>query len=159
MPELNGLQATKRMKQVCADVKVLAFTRHTDDGYIQQMIRAGAAGYVLKQSAPTELINAIRVVASGKKYIDPALTENVIKNFAGNSGSWRGMGTSTLSSREVETLRMIAWGYSNKEIASRLELSVKTVEAHKANAMKKLNMTGRIDIVRFAILQGWMQEN
>lgn len=158
MPELNGLKATKELKRLLPELKVLTLTRHTDDGYIQQLIRAGASGYVLKQSAPAELVNAIRAVASGKSYIDPALTKNVVNNFAGNP-ALRGVGTNNLSTREVEVLRLIAWGHSNNEIASRLELSVKTIEAHKSNAMKKLNMNSRIDIVRFAILQGWLQDN
>jgi two-component system response regulator NreC len=159
MPQLNGLKATKKLKEICSKVKVLTLTRHTDDGYIRQLIKAGASGYVLKQSAPSELINAIRVVASGKSYLDPTLTQNVVNNFAGNVPALRGEGTGTLSAREIEILRLIAWGYSNKEIAGRLDLSVKTIEAHKANATKKMNMNSRIDIVRFAILQGWLQEN
>lgn len=158
MPELNGLKATKELKRLLPDIKILTLTRHTDDGYIQQLIRAGASGYVLKQSAPAELVNAIRAVASGKSYIDPTLTRNVVNNFAGNA-ALRGVGTNDLSTREVEILRLIAWGHSNNEIATRLELSVKTIEAHKSNAMKKLNMKSRIDIVRFAILQGWLQDN
>ncbi len=159
MPELNGFKATKKLKETCPEVKILALTRHTDDGYIQQVIKAGANGYVLKQSAPSELINAIRAVAFGKSYLDPTLTQNVVNSFAGAARALRGMGTNTLSDREVEILRLIAWGYSNKEIAARLDLSVKTIEAHKANAMKKLNMNNRIDIVRFALLQGWLQDN
>lgn len=159
MPELNGLKATKKLKDICQEVKILALTRHTDDGYIQQMIKAGASGYVLKQSAPSELINAIRVVASGKSYLDPTVTQNVVNSFAGTAPALRGVGTNILSDREVEILRLIAWGYSNKEIAARIDLSVKTVEAHKANAMKKLNMSSRIDIVKFALLQGWLQDN
>jgi two-component system response regulator NreC len=159
MPELNGLKATKKLRQLFGKVKILILTRHTDDGYIKQLMRAGASGYVLKQSAPSELINAIRVVAAGKSYLDPTITQKVISEFANDSAPLRGEGTSNLSSREVEVLRLIAWGYSNKEIASRLELSIKTIEAHKANAMKKLNMNSRIDIVRFALLQGWLQDN
>lgn len=159
MPQMNGLKATKKLKEVCAKVKILTLTRHTDDGYIRQLVKAGVAGYVLKQSAPSELINAIRIVASGKSYLDPMLTQNVINNFAGNSAVLRGAGAGALSTREIEVLRLIAWGYSNKEIAGRLDLSVKTIETHKANAMKKLDMNSRIDIVRFALLQGWLQDN
>lgn len=159
MPELNGLKATKKLRQIFGKIKILVLTRHTDDGYVKQLIRAGAAGYVLKQSAPSELINAIRVVAAGKSYLDPTITQKVIEDFAGDSMHLRGQGTTDLSTREIEVLRLIAWGYSNKEIASRMELSVKTIEAHKANAMKKLNMNSRIDIVRFALLQGWLQDN
>ena len=158
MPELNGLKAAKRLRQVCPDVKILTLTRHTDDAYLQQLIQAGASGYVLKQSAPTELIRAIRTVAEGKSYLDPLITNKVMGNYAGRS-ALRGENKSELTDREAEVLRMIALGYSNKEIGSRMGISVKTVEAHKANAMRKKDMRSRIDIVRYAILQGWMQEN
>jgi DNA-binding NarL/FixJ family response regulator len=158
MPQLNGLKATEKLKELCPQVKVLTLTRHTDDGYLQQLLRAGASGYVLKQSAATELIHAIRAVAAGGKYLDPALTGKVMGHYSGRSADLRGDSQVRLSDRETEVLRLIAWGYSNKEIAARMELSVKTIEAHKANSMKKLGITSRIDIVRFALLQGWLQD-
>jgi two-component system response regulator NreC len=159
MPVLNGLKATKRLRQSCPDLLILALTRHTDDGYLQQLIGAGANGYVLKQSAPNELINAVRAIGSGQAYLDPALTQKVMGGYAVRSTSLRGEGKKELSSRENEVLKLIAFGYSNKEIASRMSLSVKTVEAHKANAMRKLGISGRIDIVKYAILQNWLQDN
>lgn len=159
MPELNGLKTTKRLRQNFPELKILALTRHTDDAYIQQLIEAGANGYVLKQSAPTELIRAIRVVAKGNSYLDPAITNKVMGNYVSRSGSLRGEKKPELSDRESEVLRMIALGYSNKEIAERMQISVKTVETHKTNSMQKMNMRSRIDIVRYAILQGWMEEN
>jgi DNA-binding NarL/FixJ family response regulator len=159
MPELNGLKATEKLRQEFPDLKILTLTRHTDDGYLQQLIKAGVNGYVLKQSAPTELINAIRTVTSGRSYVDSELTRKVLGAYAGRqAGPLRGEGTAYTTDRENEVIRLIAWGYSNKEIASRLELSVKTVEAHKSNAMRKLNMRSRIDIVRYAILKGWLEE-
>lgn len=158
MPELNGLKATEKLRQEFPDLKILTLTRHTDDGYLQQLIKAGVNGYVLKQSAPTELITAIRTVTSGRSYVDSELTNIVLDGYAGTKRPLRGEGTTQVSERESEILRFIAWGYSNKEIAGRLELSVKTVEAHKSNAMRKLNMRSRIDIVRYAILQGWLEE-
>jgi DNA-binding NarL/FixJ family response regulator len=159
MPELNGLKATRKLKQVCPDVKVLTLTRHTDDAYLQQLIQAGASGYVLKQSAPTELIRAIHAICEGNSYLDPALTNKVMGGYASRAASQRGERKSSLTDREAEVLRMIAWGYSNKEIAARMSISVKTVEAHKANAVQKLDLRSRIDIVRYAILQGWLQDN
>ena len=159
MPELNGLKATKKLKQVCPNVKVLTLTRHTDDAYLQQLIKAGASGYVLKQSAPTELIRAIYTISEGKSYLDPALTNKVMGGYASRAASLRGEKRSDLTEREAEVLRLIAWGYSNKEIAARMDISVKTVEAHKSNAMQKMDMRSRIDIVRYAILQGWLQDN
>ena len=159
MPVLNGLKATKRLRQSCPDLLILALTRHTDDGYLQQLIGAGANGYVLKQSAPNELINAIRAIGNGQAYLDPALTERVMGGYAVRTASLRGEGKKELSNRENEVLKLIAFGFSNKEIASRMALSVKTVEAHKANAMRKLGITGRIDIVKYAILQNWLHDN
>ena len=159
MPELNGLKATEKLRKEFPDLKILTLTRHTDDGYLQQLIKAGVNRYVLKQSAPTELINAIRTVTSGKSYVDSYLTQKVLGGYAGRStGPLRGEGATQVSERESEVLRLIAWGYSNKEIAGRLDLSVKTVEAHKSNAMRKLGMRSRIDIVRYASLQGWLEE-
>jgi DNA-binding NarL/FixJ family response regulator len=159
MPGLNGLQAAKKLKQCCPEVQLLTLTRHTDDGYLQQLLKVGVSGYVLKQSASSVLLTAVRAVAAGYRFLDPAVTGKVIGTYVGKSAG-RGAGAGgELSERESETLRLIAWGYSNKEIAARLDLSVKTVEAHKANAMRKLDMRSRIDIVRFAILQGWMREN
>jgi DNA-binding NarL/FixJ family response regulator len=159
MPGMNGLKATKKLRQICPQVKILTLTRHTDDGYLQQLIGAGANGYVLKQSAPSELINAIRSVRDGNSYLDPALTEKVMGGYVSRAASKRGETKGGLSARESEVVRLIAWGYSNKEIAGRLDLSVKTIEAHKSNAMRKLDIGSRIDIVRYAILQGWLQDN
>ena len=158
MPQFNGLRATKRLRSLSSTVKILILTRHTDDGYLQQLISAGANGYVLKQSAPAELINAIRVVADGKAYLDPALTNKVMGGYASKASSLRGENKQQLTDRESEVLRLIALGYSNKEIGASLDLSVKTIEVHKANAMRKLGISSRIDIVRYAILQEWMQD-
>lgn len=159
MPVLNGLKATKKLRSLCPKVKILALTRHTDDGYLRQVIKAGANGYVLKQSAPSELINAIRIVGSGNSYLDPTLTHQVMGGYASNTDSLRGENKGELTLRETEVLKLIALGYSNKEIAVRAELSVKTIEAHKANAMRKLGITSRIGIVRYAILQNWLQDD
>ncbi|MFZ1701737.1 MAG: response regulator transcription factor [Pyrinomonadaceae bacterium] len=158
MPTLNGLKATKRLRAISPTLKILTLTRHTDDGYLRQVIAAGANGYVLKQSAPTELINAIRSIAAGNSYLDPSLTRKVMGGYAAKTDTVRGENKGDLSERESEVLRLIALGYSNKEIGVRLELSVKTIEAHKANAMRKLGIASRIDIVRYAIFQNWMQD-
>lgn len=157
MPKLNGLKATRKINEVCPQVKVLTLSRHADDGYIREILGAGACAYVLKQSAPSELIHAIRAVAAGGKYIDPKLAAKVMDNYSDRAA--RGEAKGSLTDRESETLRLIALGYSNKEIAARLSLSVKTVEVHKANAMRKLNITSRIDLVRYAIFQGWLQDH
>jgi DNA-binding NarL/FixJ family response regulator len=157
MPRLNGLKATAKLKECCPEVQVVALTRYKDDGYLKQVLRAGASGYVLKQSPPDELVHAIRAVANGGKYLDAAVAGRVMGSFAGRPAV-TASGPVDLTDRESEVLRLIAWGHSNKDIASRLELSVKTVEVHKANAMKKLGMASRIDIVRYAVIQGWLQD-
>ena len=159
MSNMNGLKATKRLRSIGIDLKILVLTRHTDDGYLQQLISAGANGYVLKQSAPDELINAIRTIGSGNAYVDPSLQGKVLGSYAVRSSSLRGENKSDLTDRESEVLRLIALGYSNKEIAERIDLSIKTVEAHKANSMRKLGISSRTDIVRYAILQNWLQDN
>lgn len=158
MPGLNGLKATKRLRSQPSDLKILTLSRHTDDGYLQQLLAAGVNGYVLKQSAPTNLITAIREVGAGNAYLDPTLTRKVIGGFSDRTSNLRGEGQKQLTDRESEVLRLISLGYSNKEIGVSLDLSVKTIEVHKANAMRKLGISGRIDIVRYAILQGWMQD-
>ena len=159
MPTHNGIKATKRLQAKFPKSKILTLTRHTDDGYLRQLIAAGASGYVLKQSAPSELINAIRSVGNGNSFLDPSLTQKVLGGYVSKTESLRGENHGDLSSRESEVLKLIAFGYSNKEIASRLNLSVKTVEAHKANAMRKLGIASRIDIVKYAILQNWLQDD
>ena len=159
MPGMNGLAATMQLTEKHPGMKVLTLTRHADSSYLQQLLRAGASGYVLKQSRPAELLHAIRSVATGGKYLDAAIAAPVIGTYAKQMTAPGPEPTTPLSPRETEVLRLIAWGNTNKEIAARLDLSVKTVEAHKANGMRKLGMRGRIDIVRYALLQGWLHES
>jgi DNA-binding NarL/FixJ family response regulator len=159
MPKLNGLKATEKLQEICPQVKVLTLSRHADDGYIQQLLRAGARGYVLKQSAASELLRAIRVVTSGSTFLDPKLVAKVLDNYTGRVNPLLGEPKNIMSERESEVLRLISQGYSNKEIAARLSLSIKTIEAHKANAMRKLNISSRIDLVRYAMLQGWLEDS
>jgi two-component system, NarL family, response regulator NreC len=158
MPVLNGLKATERLKQVCPEIKVVNLTRHNDASYLEQLLRAGSNGYVLKKSVSQELIRAIRSVASGGTYLDPAVTRMVINTFVGRRTADSILSNKELSGREEEVLRLTAWGYANKEISVRMTISVKTVEAHKANAIRKLELKGRADIVRYALLKGWLQE-
>jgi DNA-binding NarL/FixJ family response regulator len=156
MPGVNGLVATRMLKKILPGVSVVTLTRHADDAYLQELLRAGASGYVLKQSPPTELLQAIRATTTPDgKYVDASLMPRMTARFVGEKTSGA---AGTVSEREAEVLRLIACGYSNKEIASQLALSVKTVEAHKANAMRKLDLSGRIDIVKYAILQGWLRD-
>ena len=156
MPGMNGLVATRKLKELQPDAVIVILTRHGDDAYLQELLRAGVAGYVLKQSASTELLQAIRVAAAGRQYLDSALTARVTAGFLGKEGKRPNRATATLTEREADVLRLIAAGHSNKEIALRLVLSVKTVETHKANATRKLGLSGRVDIVKYAVLQGWL---
>lgn len=157
MPGLNGLQATKKLKEYCPEVNVLILTRHSDDGFLKQLVSGGASGYALKLSPSDDLMRAIRTVAAGGTYLDPAVSERFMRSLTRPVNKPGPPPREDLSEREEQVLRLIALGHSNKEIAARLELSVKTIEAHKANSMQKLDMTGRVDIVRYAILRGWLE--
>jgi two-component system, NarL family, response regulator NreC len=157
MPNVNGLAATRQIRSVHKDIAVVALTRHIDDAYVQELLGAGASAYVLKQSDSAELIRAIRAAATGNFYLDSSVAAGVTRDYL-RKHVRPGRESSTLSDRESEVMRQIAWGLSNKEIAGALDLSVKTVEVHKANAMRKLGLRGRIDIVRYAVLQGWLHD-
>jgi DNA-binding NarL/FixJ family response regulator len=155
MPQMNGLAATREICELVPAARVVALTRYGDDAYVQELLHAGALGYVLKQSPSGELLDAVRSAAAGRRYLDRSLAARV----AGTMLSSRGRRPpSPITDREAEVLRLMALGHSNKEIASTLDLSVKTVEVHKANAMRKLGLTGRIDVVRYAVLQGWLRD-
>ena len=158
MPVLNGIRATTLIKRVCQNVKVLVLTIHEDQGYLRQLLEAGASGYVLKNAAAEELINGLRVVASGRVYLDPTQAGKVVSGFVGRKGVKGGVSSTTLSARETEVLRLVAWGYANKEIGSQLNISVKTVETHKSHVMEKLGLKSRADFVRYALHQGWLEE-
>jgi len=156
MPEMNGLAATKAIKQSVPQVNVIALTRHADDAYVQELLSAGASGYVLKQSPIEELLKAIRAVAAGDRYLDSTLVARNAKAYLSRYSSEPSR--PPITDREASVLRLMAIGHSNKEIAGALDIAVKTVEVHKANAMRKLNLRGRIDVVRYAVLSGWLQD-
>lgn len=156
MPDLDGAQATERLKQASPSVKVLALTRHDDSGSLRRMLEAGASGYLLKSVASSELIRAIRAVASGEFYVDPTLQGRLVK-FARRRFAGETVRHEELSEQQVEVLRRYALGFSIKEIASRLNISPKTVETHKARAEEKLGLRSRADIVQYALHQNWLQ--
>jgi DNA-binding NarL/FixJ family response regulator len=156
MPEMNGLAATKAIKHALPQVSVIALTRHADDAYVQELLSAGASGYVLKQSPIEELLKAIRAVAVGDRYLDSTLVARNAKAYLSRYSSEPSR--PPITDREASVLRLMAIGHSNKEIANALDIAVKTVEVHKANAMRKLNLRGRIDVVRYAVLSGWLQD-
>ena len=158
MPEMNGLKATEILHDSHPSIKVLPVTRHADGGYLEQLLRAGARGYVLKQSGSEELVRAIRAVAGGHSYLDPAMTEQVVGVVSHSSTYAAHHWGTNLSNQEEKVLRLIAWGALSRQIAARLGISIKTVESHKANAMSKLGMTDRLDIVRYAVLRRWLED-
>ena len=151
MPGMSGLAAARSLKTAGTRAAIVALTRHDENAYVHELVAAGAVGYVLKQSASTELVRAIRTAAEGGQYFDPALPP-----ADAAQDPRRRPTTSRVTEREVEVLRLIAIGHSNKDIGARLNISVKTVEVHKANAMRKLGLRGRTDVVRYAVLNGWL---
>lgn len=154
LPDLNGLDLARRLAERCPQVKLLALTVHESRAYVQPMLQAGARGYLLKRSAAEELLRAIRAVAAGGLYLDPAVAD---KAFPGAPVPRSAEpGGADLSPRETEVLRYTAQGFSNKEIALQLDVSVKTVETYKARAAEKLGLRTRADIVRFGAARGWL---
>ena len=158
MPELNGLQATERLRAEQPAVKVVALTVHEDASYLLQLCKAGAVGYVLKRSAGDDLIRAIRTVAGGAVYYDASMASKALRDRAGEPVSKGARSTAELSVREKEVLRLLAWGYSNKEIAGSLRLSIKTVETYRVRVGEKLGLRSRTDMVQYALRQGWLNE-
>jgi DNA-binding NarL/FixJ family response regulator len=156
MPKLDGVKATERLKRECPHVKVIALTAYDGNGYINRLLQAGASGYVLKIAAAEELINAIRIVAAGDSYLDKTLTSKVLEGYIRQKSSIPSADRDTLTEREEEVLRLVAQGFINKEIAAKLNLSVKTVESHKSNFMQKLGLHSRAEVVRYALSQGWL---
>src|SRR5262249_25482434 len=147
MPEMNGLDAAREISAIAPDVAIVALSRYSEEAYVQALLGAGACGYVLKQSASVELLKAVRAAAEGRRYLDVALSDRMADAFLARHADEK---PKRVSEREIEVLRLIAIGFSNKEIADQLDLSVKTVEVHKANATRKLDLRGRVDIVRYA---------
>lgn len=158
-PGMASAEATERIARDCPGTKVLALTMHEERGYVTRMLRAGAAGYVLKRTAASELVRAIRAVAAGGSYVDPSLAGALLMDAprAGRpSDETGGVTSAALTVREQEVLRLLALGHNNKEIAATLSISVKTVETHRASGMTRLGLTSRAALVRFAMGEGWM---
>jgi DNA-binding NarL/FixJ family response regulator len=155
MPEMSGADAIRRLKTSNAACKVLVLTVHEDRSYLRELLEAGALGYMLKRAAAEELIHAIRAIAGGSVYVDPRLANKLISSLIEKKPA-SGTPSEKLTAREEQVLRSIAEGYSIKEIAAQLEISVKTVETYKARSMEKLGLCSRVDIVRTARERGWL---
>ncbi|CAI8764059.1 response regulator [Brevibacillus fortis] len=156
-PGENGLTATARLKETAPDIQVLVLTMHDDEEYLFRVLQAGAAGYILKSAPDLDLITAIRSVNQGMAYLYPSATKSLIEEFLQMVKNGEEQAKyDILTDREKEVLVLIAKGFSNKEIAERLTVSVKTVESHKAHIMEKLHLRTRPDLVRYAIKKGWL---
>jgi DNA-binding NarL/FixJ family response regulator len=158
MPELNGLQATGLLRTRHPAIKVVALTAHEDESYLAQLCSAGAAGYVLKRCAGDALVQAISMAARGQAYFEPALAGKALARLAAGPSGNRETKNSQLSDREKEVLRRVAWGYSNKEAADQLNVSVKTVETYRVRIAEKLGLRSRTELVKYALRQGWLND-
>lgn len=156
MPELDGVQTTRMILKEWPQAKVLALTAYEDRGFLRAVLEDGAVGYLLKVASPKEVIDAIRIVANGSNYLDANMASEMFREYMNKGGPERDGLRARLSERESEVVRQIAQGFSNKEIAAQLNISVKTVETYKARAMEKLQLQSRADIVQYAIQQGWL---
>jgi two-component system response regulator NreC len=170
MPGIDGMEATRRLRVLCPECLVLALTVHDDKQYLMQMLAAGASGYITKQAAADELVEAIHTIASGNVYLQPALARWLLEDYQrlarqgisappvlSESADGKVIGLEILSLRERQVLEMIAQGISNQEIGERLALSHKTIARHRERIMKKLNMHSRTELVKFAIRTGLVQ--
>ena len=150
MPELNGIEATRRITEAAPRTRVLALSMHKDSVYVREILRAGARGFLLKDAIDRDLLAAVRAVAGGEGYLSPAVSEAVLSDYRRHVTDPLDL----LSSREREVLQMIAEGKTNKDIAAALNLSVYTVDAHRGHIMEKLNLHSVGELVRFAVRKG-----
>ncbi|MFC1976414.1 response regulator [Chloroflexota bacterium] len=149
MPDLSGIDVTRRLKEMLPEARVLILTVHEDESLLQEAIQAGAAGYIIKRAAESELIDAIRAVWRGDLYVHPAMTRALLKDISPSSAP-NNSPVETPTPRETDVLRYIAQGYTNRQTAEALSISVRTVESHRANLMDKLHLRSRVELVRYA---------
>jgi two-component system response regulator NreC len=161
MPDMNGIEATRRIKTDHPEIAVLALTMHEDDQYFFEMLGAGASGYVPKRAAPNDLISAIHAVRGGGMFLFPTLARTLVQDFLQRREQGGPItareGLDDLTEREREVLTLIAEGRSNQEIADALVISIKTVNRHRENIMAKLNLHTRVELVRYAIEKGLIE--
>jgi two-component system response regulator NreC len=158
MPDMTGIEATRRVKERDEDAAVLALTMHEDDQYFFEMLNAGASGYLPKRAAPDELVTAIRTVSRGEVFLYPSLATRLVKDYLQRvEAGDQPVIYDELTPREREVLILIAEGLTNAEIAEELVISPKTVDSHRENIMRKLNLHSRIDLVKYAIKKGLIE--
>ena len=154
MPDMNGIEATRKIKAGMPDVKVIALSMHSDRRFVLGMLEAGASGYLLKDCAFGELATAINQVSTGNTYLSPQIADVVVKGYLNKANDSSTIGGAVLTSREREILQLIAEGLTAKEIAVHVFLSIKTIETHRRNIMQKLNMKSTADLTKYAIREG-----
>jgi len=157
MPELDGIEATRRIRERVPEANVLVLTMHRSDEYLFQMLEAGALGYVLKGAETSELINAVRTVARGEVFLYPSMARRLVQQFLRQVGADPSE-RPRLTPREKQILNLVAEGYSNKEIAERLVVSPSTVHSHRTNLMQKLGLSTRHELVQYARRQGLIRD-
>lgn len=156
MPGLNGIEATRQINQGFPQVKIIILSMHANEEYVFQVLRAGAVGYVLKQSDSLEVLAAIRAAQSGGSFLSPPISRAVIDGYMHRAEArYAADEAEVLTSREREVLQLLAEGLSNREIAAQLSISVKTVESHRSNMMSKLNLSNKTELVKYALRKGW----
>ncbi len=155
MPHLNGLEATRQIKKAFPDVQVLILTMYTNEEYIFQVLKAGASGFLIKQSAPDELLLAIDAVYRGDSFLSPSVSRSLVDEYVRQAEETSADESyDNLTAREREVLQLVAEGHTNREIADMLHISVKTVGVHRANLMEKLNLHNVADLIKYAIRKG-----
>ncbi len=156
MPQLNGLEATRQIKKLFPEIKVLGLTMYTNEEYIFQLLQAGASGYLVKQSAPAELVSAIQAVYRGDSFLSPLISKTLIDEYLKHSGNTGHQEDSydKLTIREREVLQLLTEGHSNRDIAETLHISLKTVGVHRVNIMEKLNIHNTTELVKYALRKG-----
>ena len=156
MPDLDGIAVTKKLKPLFPDLRILILTIHEDDALLREAIRSGAAGYILKQAAESELISAIQIVMRGDLYVDPSMLRGLIEEESLPTNIQR-ESVEPLTRRETEVLKLIVQGYTNRQIGKELHISFRTVEGHRANLSGKLGLRSRVELVRYARDHGLLE--
>ena len=154
MPDMNGIEATQQIVEKHPDIKVVALSMHTERRFVAEMLKAGASGYLLKDSAFDELAHAIRIIHEGKTYLSPGITGVLVEDYMQQLSGGGNSASSNLSAREWEVLQLIAEGLATREIARRLDVSVKTIETHRHNIMNKLDIRSVAELTKYAIREG-----
>jgi DNA-binding NarL/FixJ family response regulator len=154
MPDLNGIEVARKILADNSAIKIIMLSMHSDQRYVTESLRAGASGYVLKDCAIDELLTAIRTVAQNRPYLCSSVAENVIKDYVGMTQTQTDSVFSILSAREREVLQLLAEGWSTKEIAGRLDVSIKTIETHRKQIMDKLDIHSIAELTKYAIREG-----